>query len=107
MQQQHAQNTVHDSTANRSERTVADNISSELSAMRDELERVAHDVRMKSKGAGAELQERRRTIEREIKRFSAELSVAADETRQDLKAAGQALRTRLHQLANEIALPSS
>ncbi len=107
MQQQQTQNNADSSTANRSERTVVDSISSELSAMRDELERIAHDVRMKSKGASAEVQDRRRVIEREIKRFSAEISVAADETRQDLKETGEALRMRLHELANQLALPSS
>ena len=107
MQPQQTQNEAQRSAANRSERTVADNISSELSAMRDELERLAHDVRMKSKGASADVQDRRRAIEREIKRFSAEITVAADETRQDLKEAAEALRTRLHKLANQLALPSS
>lgn len=107
MQQQQQQTDVASSSASPAKPTVADNIASELSALRDELERVAHDVRMKSKGASAEVQDTRRALEREIKRFSADITVAADETRKDLKQTGKDLRMRLQQLANQIVLPSS
>ena len=40
-------------------------------------------------------------------RAVADISVAADETREDLKETGKNLRNRLRDLANQVALPSS
>jgi len=106
MQEQQQSDADHPS-AKPSNDTMARNIASELSDLRNELERVAHDVRMKSKGAGAEVQDTRRALEEEIKRFSADIAVAADQTRQDLKRTGKDLHSRLQKLANQIVLPPS
>ena len=87
--------------------TVGENVQEELMRLRDDLHRVAHDVRMKTKGAGAEIQDTRRMLEREAKRFSAEVEEAVDRTQADLLEAGKALRTRFEKLANKIAFPAN
>lgn len=95
------------STASRSDRSVGENVQKELMSLRSELERIAHDLRMKSKGASAEIQDTRRMLEREAKRFGAEVEEAVDRTQRDLIESGRALRVRFQQLADEIALPSN
>lgn len=85
--------------------TVRENVQDELIRLRDDLYRIAHEVRMKSKGAGAEIQDTRRMLEREMKRFSAEVGQAIDRTQRDLLQLGDDLRSRYQHLANQIALP--
>ncbi|MGB5703516.1 MAG: hypothetical protein WBM48_11925 [Polyangiales bacterium] len=77
----------------------------ELHRLRDELSRTAHDIRMKTKGAGAEVQDTRRMLEREAKRFSAEVEEAVQRTQEDLLEAGKNLRMRFQKLANQVVLP--
>ena len=60
------------------EPTVRENVQEELLRLRDDLYRIAHDVRMKSKGASAEIQDTRRMLEREVKRFGAEVGIKTD-----------------------------
>jgi hypothetical protein len=87
------------------EPTVRENVQEELLRLRDDLYRIAHDVRMKSKGASAEIQDTRRMLEREVKRFGAEVGQAIDRTQQDLVQLGDDLRLRYQKLANQIAFP--
>lgn len=89
------------------ESTVRENVQDEFVRLREELNRIAHEIRMKSKGAGAEIQDTRQMLEREAKRFGAEVDEAVDRTREDLARTGRDLMTRFQTLANEIALPSS
>lgn len=102
-------NTTHDHmrAENRSstEPTVRENVQEELMRLRDDLYRIAHDVRMKSKGASAEVQDTRRMLEREVKRFGAEVGQALDRTQQDLMQLGDDLRMRYQKLANQIVFP--
>lgn len=94
-------------TNNASMPTVAQNAGEELVELRTVLERMAHDLRMKTKGAGEEMVHTRRALEAELKRFSTQVSVAADETRDDLQTVGRDLKSRMQKLANQIAIPSS
>lgn len=87
--------------------TVPANVTEELTRLRDELSRAAHELRMKSKGASAEVQDTRRMLEREAQRFSAEVEEAVERTQEDLLQAGQDLRMRFQKLANQIVLPPS
>ncbi len=90
-----------------SEPTVGENVSEELNRLRSELSRTAHEIRMKSKGASAEVQDTRRMLEREAKRFSAEVEDAVERTQEDLVRAGKDLRMRFQKLANQIVMPSN
>jgi ElaB/YqjD/DUF883 family membrane-anchored ribosome-binding protein len=102
------ENTENSSTANDrrpSGPTVRENMNQELHRLRDELSRTAHDIRMKTKGAGAEVQDTRRMLEREAKRFSAEVEEAVQRTQEDLLEAGKNLRMRFQKLANQVVLP--
>ena len=99
------QSTRHDRET--SEPTVRKNVSEELNRLRDELARTAHDIRMKSKGASAEVQDTRRMLEREATRFSAEVEEAVERTQEDLLEAGKDLRIRFRTLANQIVLPAN
>jgi gas vesicle protein len=88
-----------------SQPTVRKNVTEELDRLRDELARTAHDIRLKSKDASAEVQDTRRMLEREAKRFSAEVEEAVQRTQEDLLEAGKDLRVRFQKLAKEIGLP--
>lgn len=90
-----------------SEPTVRANVAEELKRLRDELSRTAHEIRMKTKGASAEVQDTRRMLEREVKRFGAEVEEAAERTQEDLLKVGKDLRKRFDKLANEIVLPAN
>lgn len=85
--------------------SVRENVTEELTRLRDELSRTAHELRMKSKGASAEVQDTRKMLEREAKRFGAEVEEAVERTQEDLIQAGKDLRMRFQKLANEIVLP--
>lgn len=87
------------------QQTVRENVQEELIRLRDDLYRIAHDVRMKSKGASAEIQDTRRMLEREVKRFGAEVGQAIDRTQQDLVELGEDLRMRYQKLTNQIVFP--
>ncbi len=87
------------------EQSVRENVQDELIRLRTDLYRIAHEVRMKSKGASAEVQDTRRMLEREVKRFGAEVGQAVERTQQDLIRFGDDLRLRYQKLANQIALP--
>jgi hypothetical protein len=97
------QTKTHDHKA--SEPTVRENLTEELARLRDELARTAHEIRMKSKGAGAEVQDTRRMLDREAKRFSAEVEEAVERTQEDLIRAGKDLKQRFQKLANQIVMP--
>ena len=88
-----------------SEPTVRENVSEELARLRDELSRTAHEMRMKTKGASAAVQDTRRMLEREAQRFSAEVEEAVERTQEDLMRAGKDLRMRFQKLANHIVRP--
>jgi phosphoglycerate-specific signal transduction histidine kinase len=90
-----------------SQPSVGENVSEELTRLRDELSRTAHSLRMKSKGASAEVQDTRRMLEREAKRFSAEVGEAVERTQEDLIQAGKDLRMRFQKVASQIVLPPS
>ncbi len=102
-------NMTHDQSATdrgtRVQRPVRKNVEEELIRLRDDLYRIAKDVRMKSKGASAEIQHTRRMLEREVKRFAAEVEQAVDRTQQDLVQLGDDLRMRYQKLANQIVFP--
>ncbi len=87
------------------QRPVRKNVEEELLRLRDDLYRIAKDIRMKSKGASAEIQHTRQMLEREVKRFGAEVQQAADRTQQDLLQLGGDLRMRYQKLANQIVFP--
>ncbi len=87
--------------------TVRENVTEELTRLRDELSRTAHELRMKSKGASAEVQDTRKMLEREAKRFSAEVEEAVERTQDDLIQAGKDLRMRFQKLTNQIVTPPS
>lgn len=91
----------------RSQSSVRENVAQELSHLRDDLWRIAEDVRMKAKGASTEIQSTRQALEREVQRFSDQIKDAADDTQDDLKQVGEDLRMRLQKLANQIAMPAS
>jgi predicted translin family RNA/ssDNA-binding protein len=84
---------------------VRGNAQEDLVRLRDELYRLAHDVRMKSKGAGAEVQDTQRMLESEVLRFGAEIDQAVEKTQDQLRRLGDDLRARYQKLANQIALP--
>jgi hypothetical protein len=86
--------------------TVRHNFNEEVGRLRDDLMRTAHELRMKSKGASAEVQSTLSALEREAKRFSDEVANAAEETGEDLKQVGDDLRIRFQKLANQIVMPS-
>ncbi|MDH3653636.1 MAG: hypothetical protein OEN21_05160 [Myxococcales bacterium] len=88
-----------------SEPTVRETVTDELTRLRDELSRTAHEIRMKSKGASAEAQDTRRMLEREAKRFSAEVEEAVERTQEDLVEAGKDLQMRFQELAKQLAHP--
>jgi ElaB/YqjD/DUF883 family membrane-anchored ribosome-binding protein len=90
-----------------SEPSVRAKVSEELTSLRDELSRTAHEMRTKTKDASAEIQETRKSLEQEVKRFSAEVDQAVERTREDLVKVGKDLRTRFQKLADQIALPSN
>ena len=100
-------------TRNRSEAHIGSDVQTnghaeaqeELIQLRNDLSRIAQDVRMKSKGASAEIQHTRRMLEREVKRFSAEVGQAVDRTQHDLMQLGNDLRMRYQKLTNQIVLP--
>ena len=93
--------------ANPSEPTVRAKVSEELTRLRDELSRTAHEMRMKTKDASAEVQETRKNLEQEVKRFSAEVDQAVERTQDDLVQVGKDLRARFQKLAHQIAPSSS
>jgi hypothetical protein len=84
-----------------------ENVQEELVRLRVDLNRIAHDIRMKSKGASAEIQQTRRILERELRRFGAEVDQLIDRTREDLVEVGKDLRMRFTKLAHQIAFPAS
>lgn len=86
---------------------VRENVAEELSQLRNDLWRVAHEVRMKSKGASAEVKSSRAALEREVERFSEQVKGAAEEAQEDLKQIGEDLRMRLQKLVNQIVMPPS
>jgi light-regulated signal transduction histidine kinase (bacteriophytochrome) len=87
--------------------TVRENVTEELHRLRTQLSRTAHEIRMKSKGAGAEVKDTLTMLEREAKRFSAEVDEAVERTQEDLIRAGKDLQTRFEKLANQIAMPAN
>lgn len=95
----------HDKHTRSSKATVRENVTEELHRLRDELSRTAHEIRMQSKGASAEVQDTRRMLEREAKRFSAEVEEAIERTQADLLRAGKDLQMRFQKLANQIVMP--
>lgn len=86
--------------------TVRHNVGEELGRLRDDLMRTAHELRMKSKSASAEVLSTLSALEREAERFSDEVATAAKETGEDLKQVGDDLRIRFQKLANQIVMPS-
>lgn len=108
MNMEHDTNVVSRETADQSSQpNVRENVAGELRRLRDDLWRIAEDVRMKAKGASAEVESTRRALEREVERFSDEVKDAAENTRGDLKEVGEDLRTRFRKLANQIVMPAS
>jgi ketosteroid isomerase-like protein len=89
------------------EPTVRKNVQEELMRLRVDLNRIAHEIRMKSKNASAEIQDTRQVLERELRRFGTEVDQAIDRTREDLVEAGKDLRMRFTKLAHQIAFPAS
>jgi len=98
----HAQTSQNEKQASTQPQTVRENVTDELSRLRDNLTRIAHDVRMKSKGASAEVKATRDKLEKEVERFSADVEKAADETKKDLMRVGQDLQMRFEKLANQV-----
>jgi uncharacterized coiled-coil DUF342 family protein len=84
---------------------VAQNVTDELTSLRTELQRTVHDLRMKTKGASAEVQHTLKVLDEEVKRFAGQVADAAEETRTDLKKVGTDLRMRVQKLANQVTLP--
>lgn len=105
------QETTNTQTTNRqdksSEPTVRENVKEELTRLRDQLSRTAHEMRMKTKNAGDEILETRDRLEQEVKRFNAEVDQAVEDTQADLVETGKELRMRFQKLANQIVLPPS
>jgi hypothetical protein len=88
------------------ESNVRQNVSSELSKLRTEMERMVEDLRMKSKTASAEAQNTVEALDAEVKRFAGDIADAADDTRDDLRKVGRDLRMRIQKLTNQVKLPS-
>lgn len=86
---------------------VRQNISEDIMRLCDDLSRTAHEMRMKSKGASAEVRSTASALEREVKRFRQQVKDAAAETQDDLKQVGEDLRIRFQKLANQIVMPHS
>lgn len=83
------------------QRSVRENVSEELVQLRDDLSRIAHDMRMKTKDASDEIKDTQRKLEREAKRFGEEIERAVDRTQEDLVKVGRDLRRRYEKLADE------
>jgi hypothetical protein len=88
------------------EPTVAQNVTTELTNLRNEMQRMIDDLRTKTKGASAEAQHSLDALDQEVKRFASDVADAANETRSDLRKVGMDLRMRVQKLANQVALPS-
>lgn len=99
------QSNTHDRSAPGSR--VREDRAEHLMQLRDELARRAHELRMKSKGSSAEVQDTLRMLDREAKRFSAEVEEAVEHTQSDLIDFGEKLQKRFQKLANQIAMPPS
>lgn len=81
-------------------------VARKASHLRDNLWRLAHEVRMKSKGASAEVKSTRVALEREVERFSEQVKSAAEEPYDDLQQQAEDLRMRFQKLANQIVMPA-
>lgn len=88
------------------EPTVATNVTTAVTALRIELERMIQDLRVKTKGASAEARHTLDVLDEEVKRFGGEVAEATAETRADLEKVGADLRARVQKLINQVALPS-
>jgi len=101
------QETMHSNPSSPSPQPVGKKVANDLNDLRDELSRTAHEIRMKSKGASAEIQNTGRELEQEVQRFSAQVDAAAKDTAEDLRRVGKDLRDRFQKLAAQIIGPSS
>lgn len=99
------QNNTHD--LERPQPSVQQDLEEQLIQLRDELSRTAHELRMKSKGSSAEVHDTLKMLDREAKRFRAEVEEAVERTQRDLIDFGEVLQMRLQKLANQIAMPPS
>ena len=101
------QEVMHSKSSVQERKPVGENVVKELKDLRDELSRTAHEIRMKSKGASAEVRDTGRDLEREVQRFSAQVDSAAKDTAEYLRRVGKDLRARFQQLASQIVGPAS
>lgn len=94
---------IDESPVEHGERTDRHYAAQKLATLRIEVDRLSHDVRMKTVGAGAEHRARARTLAREAKQFAARVSAGEDD-RAPLMAVGEQLHARLRRLATQIAM---
>lgn len=76
----------------------------ELALLRVHLERLAHEMRMKTLGTGAEMQDRSRVLAQRVAWFSEQVSEAEHSSHNELRRIGDDLHVRLQKLAHEVAM---
>ncbi len=76
----------------------------ELAILRAHLERLAHEMRMKTRGADAELRDRSRMLAREVTWFSEQASKPETKSHDYLIRLGASLHRQLGELRNQVAI---
>jgi hypothetical protein len=85
------------------EDSTRDQARQELTELRDELARMAKDLRMKTLGAGAEAQGTLSALETEYRRFATQVDLPAQERLENIRQLGERLKRRFEKLHHQLA----
>ena len=99
MQLSHTEAPIHGADLNSSEYAGA-----ELAILRTHLERLAHEMRMRTRGAGAKMQDQSRVLAREVMWFSEQASQVDSDSRDSLLRIGASLHRQLRELRHQVAM---